>query len=304
MTNFIRQVQLFIGPLSEVQTPNTPNSALVLSSTGQDDELNINFQVEKNTMGTPNVCSIDIFNLSSATRQTISKVQTNFILQAGYLEGNLPLQTIAKGAIAATISSREGPNTRLTIKALDGAQGMGLGKFSKSYQKNIALSTIVKDVAQSIPGTEVDASNINIGTYQVGSGGLSLAGRSKDILDKLARQWGFDWSVQNRVFKAISDESSSGNTYQISSQLGNLLHITPRIDNVLQIVTGVDILAVLDPRLQPYDKIQVVSTVAPELNNTYKITNLTHTGQIRDNVWTTQLQCLFTLDQITAGGST
>ena len=304
MSNFIREVQLFIGPLSEVEGGGNSQQAILLKSSGLDTELNISFKVDKNTMGSPNFSTITLYNLSTETRQALSKVKTNLQLQAGYKTGNTVLQTIAQGAIASVISERDDGDIKMTLNAYDGGEGLGVGRFSKSYQGQIALSKIVEDIAGTIPGVAVSNSNIVLGNQKVGAKGMTFSGRTKTILDKLARSWGFDWSVQNGVFKAIPDQASSNNTFEISTKLGNLLHVTPRIDNVLQTVTGIEITAVLDPRLQPYDNVKLISTVAPELNNTYKITNLTHQGDIRGDIWVTNVQCLFFFDQITPSGAT
>ncbi len=298
MTNFIREVQMFVGPLSEVQGGGDKQQAIILKSSGLDSDLNIVFKVDKNTMGSPNFSTIEIHNLSTETRQALSKVKTNVELQAGYREGNTALQTIAIGSIASIISERIEGDIKMTVNAYDGAEGMGVGKFSKSYAGQVQLSKIVTDVANSIPGIQISSANIKLGTQPVGKKGMVLAGRSTTILNKLSRNWGFSWSVQNGVFKAIPDEAKAGATFEVSTELGNLLHVTPRIDNVLQTVTGVEITSILDPRLQPYDNVKLISTVAPELNNTYQITNLTHQGDVHGDVWTTVIQCLFNLGQI------
>jgi hypothetical protein len=304
MSNFLREVQLFVGPLSEVEGGGDSKKAIILNSSGLDRELNISFKVDKNTMGSPNFSTITLYNLSTETRQALSKVKTNLQLQAGYKTGNSVLQTIAQGAIASVISERNDGDIKMTINAYDGGEGLGVGRFSKSYQGQIELGKIVKDIADTIPGASVSSSNIVLGNQKVGTKGMTFSGRTKTILDKLARSWGFDWSIQGGVFKAIPDQATSNNTFEVSTELGNLIHVTPRLDNVLQIITGIDITAVLDPRFQPYDSVKLVSTVAPELNNTYKITNLTHQGDIRGDVWTTTLQCLFFFDQITPSGVT
>lgn len=304
MSNFLREVQLFVGPLSEVEGGGNSEEAIVINSSGLDRDLNIEFKVDKNTMGSPNFSTITLYNLSTKTRQALSRVKTNIQLQAGYKTGNTTLQTIAQGAIASIISERDGGDVKLTINAYDGGEGLGLGRFSQSYQGQIELGKIVEDIAKTVPGVSVSKSNIVLGNQKVGTKGMTFSGRTKTILDKLARSWGFDWSIQNGVFKAITDQATSNNTFEISTELGNLLHVTPRIDNVLQTVTGIDITAVLDPRLEPYDNVKLVSTVAPELNNTYKITNLTHQGSIRGDIWVTNVQCLFFFDQITPSGAT
>lgn len=299
MSNFIREVQLFIGPLDEVQGGGSRTQAIVIKSSGKQNEQRLGFTVQKNTMGSVNSSQIVIYNLSQKTRQIIAKSGTNIILQAGYKQGNLTLQTIAKGSVSNTISERQGGDIITTINALDGAQGTAIGRFSNSYKGQIELSKIVEDVARKIPGVQVSKNEIKL-TDKMGKKGATFTGRCTHILDRLSRHWGFSWSIQNGVFKALPDESTSGNLFEISTKLGNLIHTTPRIDNVLQVVTGVEINSVLDPRIQPYDQVKLTSSVSPSLDGTYQITNLTHSGDTHGNQWVTNLQCLYNLGQIQA----
>lgn len=291
-------MQVFIGPLSEIQGGGDANQAIVIKSSGRFDEQRISFTVDRNTMGSPNFTRITIYNLTESTRQIIAKSGTNVLLQAGYKQGNLAIQTISRGAIASSISERSQGDVVTTINVYDGLQGLGVGRFSKSYNGQQKLSKIIGDIARQIPGVTVNSQEIQLGNQTLGKKGLSLNGRCNNLLDRLSRQWGFSWSIQNGVFKAIPDEATTGSTFDVSTELGNLLHTTPRIDNVLQVVTGVEIKSILDPRMQPFDKVNLTSSVSPSLNNTYQITNLTHAGDTHGVQWTTTMQCLYNIGQI------
>lgn len=296
--SYIREVQLFIGPLTEIQGGGDPNQAILIKSSGLSSDLNISFRVQKSIMGTPGFASIVVYNLTNETKQVLAKSKTNILLQAGYQQGENALQTIAQGAIASTQSERDGGDIKTTIISYDGLQGMGLAVSNKNYAKQVQLATIVKDLASDIKGVAVNTDEIKLDdTLQTGTKGMSLSGKTTDLLADLAHQYGFSWSVQSGVFKAVPDITSTGNIYDISSADGNLIHATPVISNVLQQITGVEITSVLDPRIQPYDFVNLTSTVNPQLNNKYYVQDVVHTGETHGEQWVTVIKTLLNPSQ-------
>ncbi len=297
--SYLRQIKLAIGPLQEDQGGGVEEQAILFETTGKATEQRINFVVKKDTMGGASFATINLYNLTKDTKQVIARSKTNIQLDAGYEQGDIKLQTIAQGGVTSSINSRPaGGDIITTVVAYDGIAGMGLGKFNQGYAGQVQLKTILKDVAGSLDGVTVDDASIKVSeSTRVGTKGLVVTGRSTSILNKLAQRWGFSWFVQNGTFHAIEDQTTTGNVYLISNENNNLINASPRIDNIYQIITGVDVTTVLDPRLQPFDFIELVSQVNPQLNNTYKITNITHSGDSHGGQWTTNIQCLLTTGQ-------
>lgn len=298
MSSFIREVQLFIGPLTQKDNNKDLTQALVIKSSGKNTEQRLSFKVQKNSMGNPSLSSITVYNLSSDTRQIIAKAGTAINLQVGYQQGGVGLLTLAAGSVASTISERDGAEIKTTINSFDGLDGLAFGKFNRSYKNQVLLSKIVEDIAVSLPGITIQTNSVDLGNQKIGRKGAVLTGRSYNLLNNLAHQWGFSWFTEQGLFRAQFDTNTDGNVYDISTIAGNLIHATPRIDNVLQTVTGVEIVAVLDPRIQPFDNVKLTSTVTPSLNNTYKVTNIEFVGDTHGDSWVCVIQCLFTLGQI------
>lgn len=292
--SYLREVQVFIGPLTESQGGGDTSQAIVVKSAGRDDEQRIVFKVNKSLVGN-NFSTISIFNLKSSTRQILQKQATNIILQAGYKDGPQSIRTIAIGSLSPTISSRQEGDIKTTFSAYDGLDGLSLGVFNNSYKGQVRLINIVKDLAASLPGVKVQDASVQIDDTTFGQKGIVLSGRSTNLLDKLAREWGFSWSIREGVFQAVSDQSAGGTSYPFSTESGNLLHVSPRLENVLQPITGIEITTLLDPRIQPNDQIVLNSSVMPELNNTYRVTNVIHSGDTHGQQWTSTIQCLFNL---------
>jgi hypothetical protein len=303
---FIRQAQLLIYPIAEsVDTADTVQ-AIVIDSSGLPDELRMVFRIEKNicSLGMPNVFEISIYNLSNATKQLLSKQATAIEFQLGYKEGLDGVVKVARGGISTVASDREEGDIKTSITCFDGLAGLAEANSSRSYVGSIALAKIVKDLANDIPGIEVSELNIKLdNTKAVGSKGRVFAGRTSSILNKLAREFGFNWSIQLGVFKVVQDNFTEGNLYQISTAAGNLINASPRLDNVNQIINGVDITTILDPRIQPGDLIELTSTVNPVLNNRYQITSISHIGDTHGDTWVSEIQCLLNDAQVIAASA-
>ncbi len=299
--SYIRQAQVLISPLRESAGTIDRNEAIVINSTGNKNDIRIVFTVQKNimAMGQPNEIQISFYNLAPATRQLLSKQATAFLLEVGYERGGVPLQTVASAGIASVKPGRQNENITTTIFGYDGQDGLAQAVSSKAYDGVTRLKDIVSELAADIPGVDVSIGNIRINdNLSTGSKGRILTGRTSNLLYRLAREFGFSWTVDNGVFKAISDSLTSGNLFNISSKNGALLNVNPRIDNVIQRYIGIEISTVLDPRISPGDLIKLDSQVIPQLNNTYQATNVTHVGDTHANAWTTNITCLFNQRQI------
>lgn len=293
--SFIRQSQVFIFPLSEASGIKNKSSAIVLSSSGLDTELRIVFTVSKNlmAMGMPNTLQVSFYNLASATKQFLSKKSSAFLLEAGYKEGGVPLQTVATAGISSVISKREKEDIVTTIFGYDGQAGLAASVSSKAYQGVTQLKQIVADLADDIEGVEVSDAGLLIDeSIMTGSKGRVLTGRTSTLLQKLAREFGFSWSINNGIFKAVQDTFTSGDLFVISSKAGNLINVSPRIDNIVQRVVSVEINSIFDPRINAGDLVRVESEATPLANGTYQVTNVTHVGDTHSDAWNTNITCM------------
>lgn len=292
---FIRQAQFFIFPLRESFGEQNKNSAVVIRSSGRFDELRITFRAEKNimAMGQPNVLEVTIYNLSAATKQLLKEQASNILLQVGYAQGDIALQTIASAGITGNSSGRDGPHVTTTVTGYDGMDGIALAVSSAAYVGAVRLKKIVEDLANDIPGIEVSPINIRINEgLAVGSKGRIFSGRTSTILSKLAREYGFNWTIDNGIFKAVEDVFITGNIYNISAEAGNLISANPRIDTISQRLLAVDIETILDPRIHPGDRVNLKSKTNPLVNNVYQVTAITHVGDTHTNVWQSNIQCI------------
>ena len=166
---FIREAQLLIYPLSEAIGGGDEAQAIVIKSTGLSDELRMLFRIEKNigSLGMPNVFEISIYNLSTATKQLLSKQATAIEFELGYQQGLDGVVKVARGGISTVASEREEGDIKTTLTCFDGLAGIAEANSGRSYLGSIALAKIVKDLASDIPGVEVSELNIKLDNNKV-----------------------------------------------------------------------------------------------------------------------------------------
>jgi len=272
----IRQIQLKIGPFKDYEGKGS-SSALSLVTTGADNELNISFSVNKEITGSPNQTSLTILNLSALSIE----------LYAGYV--GEPLRLVSKGGILSAVSQRAGAEIATTIGVMDG-QGATLKAY---YDKSFAGATPVADIVKELAATMTDK-GVQLGEISVNGTladkGRVFHGRTVDSLDSLAKAFKFSWSIQDGVLQAIDDDTGSRKLYVLDD--ATLVSVGPLLNGQLQQRVGVDIATTLDARIVPGDKVQVKSSVSPDLNGVYIVDECQISGESHGPTWTTQLKSL------------
>lgn len=270
MTEFLRRCEITIGPLADQQGGGNVRNALLIVADGTQQRLRAAFSASKTLTGEPNKTEVLVYNLSRETRQAIRGNLARVRVTAGYSSDPASMALVASGALLSAVHYREGPDIVTHMTVLDGYGGLVYGVFSNSYAGGTPLNTIVRDVAQSMPGVEVGQVEL---PGVVPSKGVALAGAPNAQLNKLGDQHGFSWSVQNGVFQAIDDRRDTGRMHSFDSDY-NLMSCMPLLNGPLQMQAGVEIQAKFDARVKPGDRMRIRSTIAPNLSGEYKVTSV------------------------------
>lgn len=292
---FIREVQFFAFPLTESEGGGDVSQAKIFNSSGKNTDLRISFRVNKFIMslGTPDTTEVTLYNISENSKNLLAKKATNVSLEIGYKEGAGQLQLVSTGGIASVTSERQGPDIKTIVFAYDGQDGFVQAVSKKAFKGNTTLKSLVVALANDIPGVKVSPENIKIpNDVVVGSKGRVVAGRTTHFLSRLAEEFGFNWTVQQKVFKAVPDNNLTGNTYIVNSESGNLIRVTPQIDNIAQVATTLNIEMVMDTRINPGDFIDLKSNINPTLNGRFQVTSISHVGDTHSDVWQSNIQCI------------
>ena len=258
------------------------------------DKLRISFEVTKSLRGYPNLAKIDIYNANETTLTLLQDKFTTIQLNAGYV-GTKAL--LFSGKVRNLVDTRNATDRITTIYAGDGEQDWQNAIYNRTLSASVPLLTILEEIGATFENSTVgDLSSFNIPADKLR--GQSLSGSSKDVLDKLAEDYGFDWSIQNSVLTLVRREDAllPNESVLVSSTTGMIG--SPTITEI-----GADVATLLNPRLEPA-KLFTIESAASEValgdlffrqvqrtkaEGTYKILEVIHKGDTHDNVWASNL---------------
>jgi len=251
-------------------------------------DMRIKFEITKDLTGYPNLAKIDIFNLSKETRAKIETEFDSVIFNAGYVDN---VRLLFKGEIRNVTHLKQGVDTITTLFAYSGAKDFDTAKVNISFKEG----TKVKNIVEHVIGSFKDVSHgIIEGLDDLGDKlqGVTLSGSSKDIMDNLASENNFEWSINDGVIDVIPNDKTIDKTFVINGVTGMLG--SPTITEI-----GADVKSLLNPEYIPNGKIKIESLTQAvslgdlnfrNINKTigeglYKIQKVTHVGDTHENQW-------------------
>lgn len=276
----IRQAELLIGPLSEDAGGGPTSQALRIFSDGSRTGLRVSFSVKKTLISAPNASEIKVYNLAPNSRERIRASLARVRLNVGWQ--NVGISTLTNGGLLSAVTEKQGPDFITSFQALDGYGGQVKGVANDTFEGAQGVSEVVRTLAAKMPGVQIGRIDID---GRLGGRGRVFSGRASEELDKMARQYGFSWSVQNGVFQAIQDNRSFNRVHLISYRDRNLVKASPVLNGPMQQLTGVEITAILDPRVSPGDTVQLESQNNAQLNGRYKVHEIDYDGDTYDQTW-------------------
>lgn len=253
-------------------------------------DLRINFEITKSILSFPNLCRLNIYNPSGDTLAALQKKFTKVILNAGY-EGDIRL--LFKGDIRNVYQSRSGVDRLVTIYAGDGERDWQNATFNKTFTENVTVSSAIQEVLKTFKEVTLGAIG---GLPEVADKlrGQTLSGSSKDILDELASEYGFNWNIQDgEVITTPAESPLEGDEAVVVSAATGMVG-TPTITEI-----GANVSTLLNPRLLPNRAFKIESVNADiQLGNlffrqakrtsaegTYKIQEVVFKGDSREGDW-------------------
>lgn len=249
----------------------------------------VTFSVNKTLGSTVNQSTISIYNLSPATRLAMMSKTVEISLYVGW--GNVPMSLLTKGIVQQVIPSVEGTDVQTTLNLYDGMSGIAASSLAKTFPVNTTVKTIVLELARAMAmeGVTVQESEVQVEGV-VGERGLVVNGRVARELNNLARGYGFTWSVQNGAFRAIKDTQAGKTEHNLSATEGFLFKVVPSFFENQQVLQGIEITALIQPRIQPGDMINLTSHYFPQFSGSYKAHVVTFDGDSHGSNWVMKIQ--------------
>ncbi|WP_377838697.1 phage protein [Bosea sp. UC22_33] len=244
-------------------------------------DLKIDFEVSKGIGSKQNTATISIWNLTASHRKQLGEEFDKIELKVGYKAG--PLSTIFKGNIRDVTHTKETADVKSAMECGDGDEAFSKGAVSKTFPSGTKPKEIVDYLAGEMPGaTKGEMKGIDdLPAYKRP---VTLFGWSWSEMDKIGREHGFYWSIQNGQVEAVKNDQVLQGTTVLSSETG-MLSIPEITDK------GVKIKALLNADIAPGRQIDVRSDFLDEDSG-------------RDKRKTDQGGGIFRVSDVTFSGST
>lgn len=207
-------------------------------------DLRVAFEITKSMRSYPNLAKIDLYNPNEDTVNYIRARDPLVLLYAGYRDN---ARLIFKGRIRNLFVNKKGVDRIVIIYAGDGDRDWQRARYNKTLGGNVSLKDTVLDIFQSFISDDVSVGPVEgLTTIADKLLGQTLSGSSKDIMDGLANDYGFEWSIQDGELTTQQlDAPLTSQTAVLINQTTGMVG-SPTITEI-----GADATTLLNPDLLP-----------------------------------------------------
>ena len=256
-------------------------------------DLRIVFDITKSNRSYPNIAKIDIYNPNDETVSMITSDDPLIILKAGY-EGNQGI--LFRGKQRNVFDNRLAEDRILTIYAADGYRDWDSAIYNKTLSENLKIKDIVLELFQTLTGSgEVTIGSIE-GLEQPADKlrGQTLSGSSKDILDLLAEDYNFKWSIQDGEIILTEEYNAIDYLESVLLNQNTGLIGSPTVTEI-----GAEAVSLINPNLLPgrlftiesrssqlaLSNLQFRNVRRSSANGTYRAYEVSFKGDTHSNQW-------------------
>jgi len=235
------------------------------------DSLKTAFDITKTAVSTSNKAKIALYNLSINSRLAFQKKGLQIQLQAGY-QGLI--ETLYLGDVVRVESLRHGADVVTMFECGDAEKQLYQNVFKQSYPAGTTYVQVVQDLAAALGVHIGPVLGIQQQTYNKG---ISFCGGVKTILDTMLRGQGLSWSVQNGYLQIVPVKHHNGQEAIVLSKDSGLIGVPSQKES------GIQFIALLNPKLMPESPVQIVSET---INGFFKIRLAHFEGDSHGDKWT------------------
>jgi hypothetical protein len=256
------------------------------------EDSRIKFEVIKSCNPQENNGRIEIHNLSPATRRLITAGDSLIKLYAGY-QNNKGLIELGQGDISNVTTNRSKTETVTQIYIAEGQKQIKTNSVSISFKGTVQLAEILNDFAAK---TGLTFKTIGVNKGASVQNGYAAIGAPDTVLDELALNFKFKWSMQNGIIILRGDEQVSANEIMLLSPSTGLILNPETVKKISRKLAKspeplpqniYSIQALLQPQLQVHD---VIALKSSDLSGRYQILKISHTGDTRGNDWYSDME--------------
>lgn len=255
----------------------------------------IKFEIIKSAKPKENMAKIEIYNLAPDTRRMITEEESICRVLAGYSKGE-GLVEIGQGDISKIKHNRDKTEVVTEIYLGEGIRTTRSKpvSFGYSYNTDVKLATILQEITKQTGG---QFRIIDIDQNKTIKTGYSDSGSLDYVMNNLAVNFNFDWSMQNGVIVIKGNKSSfKKEILLLTPETGLILHpeSVKKVSKKLEKseITKMSkksrsVQCLLQPKLQIHDVIRLQSG---DINGLFEVQKITHNGDMRGNDWYSSLE--------------
>lgn len=281
---FDKRVAITVNDRQFVNDVSADGSPAELPSGTIAGNLRMTFKVDRSLESKANKAIAQIFNLNEDSRGQITVEKPQFIIEAGYLD---TAAIVFQGTAVEVTTTRGAKGFMTTIKAADGFRatrqrvnvslgpGSSVGDAIEKIAKSMGV-VATKSIARAKAGDFTGAAKTFFN-------GLTMSGRSRDEMDKLARTNGFDWSIQNEELQILlPDEATSETAVLLSPETGLITSPFRVVDEKRPGLVIVRAQSLLNAGISPGRKVELSSE---EISGVFKTQKVSHSGDTASTTW-------------------
>lgn len=281
-----RRIKFLAFPVDEKIKWPEDKPAITIISDGSRDTLSMSCTIEKSIMGQPNASTLTILNLSEETRNLFQQgVKAILYIADPYSKS---YQEIFSGAIFTCISERSGTEIQTKIYMLSNIVQLMCSSTTVAYA-NTTLDVILEKIKPNLSVTKIKMMGFESPRKVVR---FCYMGNPFDMLNKLAFQEAFSWSIDGSELKIIADNKFSGGLVKITPDTG-LINAVPILSGPFYAQNGVKVTAYPNPVIQCGDRIKVESKINSKAVNRedLRVANMTFNLSTVSNQWDMDITC-------------
>jgi len=259
----------------------------------------IQFEIIKSKNAKENTAKVEIYNLAPATRKLITEQDALVRIFAGYAQ-NKGLIEIGQGDISKVKHNRDKTEVVTEIYIAEGLRKIRDNPISISFSSKSKLKLAnVLDNLRTKSNNQFVFRLIDVDESKTIDNGYSDLGSLDQILNNLAIQFRFGWSVQNGIITIKGTKKSLANEIMLLTPKNGLIlhpesvkHVSRRLEKssiTRQEKKVNSIQALLQPHLQVND---IIAIASGDLNGKYEIQKITHKGDTRGNDWYSDMEVI------------
>ena len=267
----------------------------VRAATPRINGFRIRFKVERSVESKSNKAQCSIENLARGTQGKLDAIsKPEFEIEAGYrdLSG-----IVFKGKAVLIAHEPKETGTTTTIQAADGLVEISR-HVSASLPAKTDATTLIATIAKQIGvSAEKALAQFKKGEFAQGADifikGITLSGTGKSELDKLARTYGFDWSIQNEELtltfpKQVIESIETGAVVRLSENTGMINGPVRIYDKDKPKDFLIKVKSLLRAEFVPHGGVLIESA---NYNDVFQVRKVVHTGDSQEGEFSSELEC-------------